>query len=140
MTRLSGRIPAPLSSAMCQHKVSKRACSSCAPKTASFLISNPSGCCFEPKGLSGSRCRHAVTVDHCRAVVPQPIVSRIQASIDALACEEVGMFAHFGDVPVLQYHDLVGIADGRKAVSNHNGGAPLQNTLQRMLDEHFRVS
>src|SRR5215510_3581870 len=49
------------------------------------------------------------------------------------------MFTHFDDAPVLQHHDLVGIADGREAVGNHNGGTSLQDALQGTLDEHFRV-
>ena len=49
------------------------------------------------------------------------------------------MFAHLCDVSVFQDHDLVGIADGREAMGNDNGGTPLQDALQRTLDEHFRV-
>src|SRR5712691_3679715 len=82
---------------------------------------------------------HAIIRYRCRAMLTQPVVCRIQASVDALACEEFGMFAHFYDASVLQHHDLVGIADGREAMGNHNGSTSLQDALQGTLDEHFRV-
>src|SRR5438132_10465708 len=64
MTRPSGRIRGPSSSAMFQPRVSKHACNSYARKTVSFLTSNPSGCCFAPKSGHTTLGPHARAASH----------------------------------------------------------------------------
>ena len=53
--------------------------------------------------------------------------------------DQLLMAAALGDVAVLYHHDAIGIADGGKTVGDHEGGATLEQYLQRLLDQYFSV-
>ena len=47
------------------------------------------------------------------------------------------MGAALHDLAFLQHHDLVGVADGAKAVRDHDRGAVLHHLVDRILHEAF---
>src|SRR5450759_3886007 len=62
-----------------------------------------------------------------------------QAAVQAVLADQLFVGAHFGNLHAFQHHNQVGIADGRKAVGNDNGGAPHHQALQGLLDEQFSL-
>ena len=48
------------------------------------------------------------------------------------------MRSDFGDFPLVQHHDAVGVPDRREPVRDHKGRPPLDQPVQRLLDLRFR--
>src|SRR3569623_3507019 len=63
----------------------------------------------------------------------------IQLRVQAAAGEQLGVAADVHDAPRFQYHDAVGIENGREAVGDHDRSAALEQTGARLLNVAFRA-
>ena len=69
----------------------------------------------------------------------QPVVDGVEASVGTLGLKKLLVLAHFHDVPVVQDHYLVGIADGGQAMGYDDGGTALEDTLESLLNQYLSV-
>ena len=69
-------------------------------------------------------------VHHLELKIVQPLV-------DAAVADQLLVRADLADVPLLEDDDLVGAADGGKAVGDHDHGAVLHEIGKRPLYQHF---
>src|SRR5690606_3596556 len=60
-------------------------------------------------------------------------MKRVEPAVDSILRDELVVCARFGEAPSMEYEDAIGISDGRKAVRDDDGGAPLRRVMHRAL-------
>src|SRR6185503_15772452 len=80
-----------------------------------------------------SRLRQLLARVH-EALVLEGVLAVVELAVAAAAREQLGVGAALDDAPALEHEDLVGRADGREAVRDHEGRAAAPQARERVLD------
>jgi hypothetical protein len=91
-------------------------------------------------GYSGS----ASNFGHCVAFAGgeeeigfEAVLAGVEVVVTAAECEEHLMIAALDDAAAFDYEDLIGAADGREPVGDHEGSSAEHELIQALLDHGF---